>query len=206
MKLKVEQRVWYTKAKKKAVVKELLPSGLIRITYFDPQTDKRQVKDVLQEELKPFRKKSKKRFKKQFVIKVKYFNDIEKLKKIEQGEWIDLRAAEDVELKAGEYKLIPLGIAMKLPYGYEANIVPRSSTFKNWGILQTNSYGVIDNSYNGDDDQWMFPAYATRDTIIKKNDRICQFRIQRTMPKVKIIEVSKLHDKNRGGFGSTGKN
>jgi dUTP pyrophosphatase len=143
--------------------------------------------------------------KENITIKIKYFSDIEKINSIDKGDWIDLRSAIDVELKTGEYKLIPLGVGMKLPDGYEANVVPRSSTFKNWGILQTNSFGVIDNSYSGNDDQWYFPAYATRDVIIKKNDRICQFRIQQKMRKPTIVEVYNLDEVSRGGFGSTGK-
>ena len=140
-------------------------------------------------------------------IKIKYFNDkIEKIKKISQGDWIDLRAAEDCELKAGEFKLIPLGVAMELPEGYEAYVVPRSSTFKNFGIIQANHCGVIDESYKGDNDQWFFPAYALRDTKIKMNDRICQFRIQKKMPEIDFIEVETLGNKDRGGHGSTGKN
>ena len=103
-------------------------------------------------------------------IKIRYFNDkVERLVKITKGNWIDLRAAADVELKAGEFKLIPLGIAMELPQGYEAHVVPRSSTFKTWGLLQVNSMGVIDCSYCGDNDQWFFPACALRDSEIKKN-------------------------------------
>ena len=149
-------------------------------------------------ELSPYKKN------KLLPIKIKYFTDIDKIEKITIGDWIDLRAAETVELKAGEFKLIPLGVAMKLPKGYEANVVPRSSTFKNWGIIQTNSFGVIDNSYSGDNDQWFFPVYATRDTVIEKNSRICQFRINKTQPKVKFIVVEKLDDVNRGGHGSTG--
>ncbi|OZB99084.1 dUTP diphosphatase [Paenibacillus sp. XY044] len=139
-------------------------------------------------------------------IKVKYFADIEPLNKISKGDWIDLRSAVDIELKKGEYALIPLGVGMKLPEGYEANPVPRSSTFKNFGIIQTNHFGVIDNSYSGNEDQWHFPALAMRDTVIKKNDRICQFRIQELMPEVEFITVDKLDDVSRGGFGSTGKN
>lgn len=139
-------------------------------------------------------------------IQVKYFSDIEPLTKISHGDWIDLRSAIDVELKNGEFKLIPLGVGMKLPEGYEANIVPRSSTFKNFGILQTNSYGVIDNSYSGNNDQWHFPALAMRDTIIKKNDRICQFRINKVMEEVELVKVEFLDDTDRGGFGSTGTN
>lgn len=138
-------------------------------------------------------------------IKVKYHADIHPLEKTDKGDWIDLRAAEDVELKAGEFKLISLGVSMKLPDGYEANIVPRSSTFKHWGILQTNHFGVIDNSYSGDSDVWMFPAYATRDVLIEKNSRICQFRIQRKMEDVTLTTVDKLDGANRGGFGSSGK-
>lgn len=140
-------------------------------------------------------------------LKVKYFSkEIEKLTREKVGDWIDLRAAETVELRAGEFKLIPLGVGMILPEGYEAHIVPRSSTFKTWGIIQTNHMGVIDNSYSGDNDQWKFPAYATRDTIIKKGDRICQFRIVENQPDFDIVEVEKLNDSSRGGFGSTGTN
>lgn len=140
-------------------------------------------------------------------LKVKYFSkEIEKLTREKVGDWIDLRAAETVELRAGESKLIPLGVGMILPEGYEAHIVPRSSTFKTWGIIQTNHMGVIDNSYSGDNDQWRFPAYATRDTIIKKGDRICQFRIVENQPDFNIVEVEKLNDSSRGGFGSTGTN
>ena len=108
-------------------------------------------------------------------------------------------------LKKGEFALIPLGVGMILPEGYEAHIVPRSSTFKNWKILQVNSTGIIDNSYSGDDDQWMMPVYATEDTEIKKGDRICQFRIMEKMPHIEIEEVEHLNIKSRGGFGSTGK-
>ncbi len=139
------------------------------------------------------------------TIKIKYFSDIEKIEKIDKGNWIDLRAAKDIRLKAGDFVLIPLGVGMKLPKGYEAHIVPRSSTFKNFGIIQTNSMGIIDESYSGDNDQWMFPAYAIRDTIIYKNDRICQFRIAKSMPKVKFITSENLNNINRGGFGSTGR-
>lgn len=138
-------------------------------------------------------------------IKVKYHADIHPLEQVDKGDWIDLRAAEDVELKAGEHKLIPLGVSMKLPYGYEAVVVPRSSTFKHWGVIQTNHMGVIDNSYSGDDDIWMFSAYATRDVLIEKNSRICQFRIQPSMGPVDLVTVDKLDSVNRGGFGSSGK-
>ena len=139
-------------------------------------------------------------------IEIKYFSDeIEKLRYIDgKSDWIDLRASEDVVLKKGEFKLIPLGIAMKLPEGYEAHVVPRSSTFKNFGIIQTNSFGVIDNSYCGDGDQWHFPALAIGDTEIHKNDRICQFRIMKNQPKIEFDEVNDLETSNRGGFGSTG--
>lgn len=140
------------------------------------------------------------------VIEIKYFDDeIEKIKKIDKGDWIDLRAAEEVELKAGEFKLISLGIGMKLPDGYEAHIAPRSSTFKTWGILQTNSVAVIDNSYCGENDIWKYPVYATKDVTIHKNDRICQFRIVKKQPSIEFIEVAHLEENSRGGFGSTGK-
>lgn len=141
------------------------------------------------------------------TIKIKYFTDkIDRLKYIEnKSDWIDLRAAEKVVLKAGEFKLIPLGIAMILPNGYEAHVVPRSSTFKNFGVLQTNSQGVIDESYSGNNDQWFFPALAMRDTEINVNDRICQFRIMEHQPKIVFDEVDVLGNLDRGGHGSTGK-
>lgn len=138
-------------------------------------------------------------------IKIKYFdNEIEKIRKFDNGDWVDLRSAIDVDLKAGEFKLIPLGIGMVLPYNHEAHIVPRSSTFKNFGIIQTNHQAVIDESYCGDNDQWLYPVYALKDTHISKNDRICQFRIVEKQPKLLFTEVEKLKDKDRGGFGSSG--
>ncbi|MBE5973926.1 dUTP diphosphatase [Lacrimispora xylanisolvens] len=139
-------------------------------------------------------------------IKIKYFTDeIERLRYIDgKSDWIDLRAAKEVELKAGEFKLIPLGIAMELPAGYEAHVVPRSSTFKNYGIIQTNSMGIIDETYCGDNDQWFFPAYALRDTVIHVNDRICQFRIMEHQPAICFEAVDSLDHEDRGGHGSTG--
>lgn len=140
-------------------------------------------------------------------IKIKYFSsEIDKLTYIEgKSDWIDLRSAEEVELKQGEFKLIPLGVAMQLPLGYEAHVVPRSSTFKNFGIIQTNSKGIIDETYCGDNDQWFFPALAMRDTVIHVNDRICQFRIDRHQPMITFDEVKSLDNADRGGHGSTGK-
>ncbi len=141
-------------------------------------------------------------------IKIKYLSkEIEKLTYIDgKSDWIDLRAAKEVELKKGEFALIPLGIAMELPQGYEAHVVPRSSTFKNFGIIQTNSMGVIDESYCGDNDQWFFPAYALRDTRIQVGDRICQFRIMEHQPVIQFEEARTLGHADRGGHGSTGKN
>lgn len=139
------------------------------------------------------------------TIKIKYFtNEIDKITKIEKGDWIDLRSATTIELKKGEFKLIPLGVAMQLPNGYEAHIVPRSSTYKNFGVIQTNHQGVVDESYCGDNDQWFFPAYALRDTVINVNDRICQFRIVEKQPAISFEEVECLGNEDRGGCGSTG--
>ncbi len=140
-------------------------------------------------------------------IRIKYFTDrIEKLKYIDgKSDWIDLRAAEDVSLKQGEFRLIPLGVAVELPKGYEAHVVPRSSTFKNFGVIQTNSCGVIDETYCGDNDQWFMPVLAMRDTEIHTNDRICQFRIFEHQPALEFEETDRLEGKDRGGFGSTGK-
>ena len=140
-------------------------------------------------------------------IKVKYFVDgMEELCYVDgKSDWIDLRASEEVTLKAGEFRLIPLGVAMELPQGYEAHLVPRSSTFKNYGILQTNSMGVIDCSYCGDNDMWRMPAYATRDVTIEQGARICQFRIMANQPQLQFVKVERLEGADRGGFGSTGK-
>ena len=139
------------------------------------------------------------------TIKIKYHNkNLEKVTAIENGDWIDLRSAETVSMMAGDFKLISLGISMKLPEGYEAHVVPRSSTFKKWGVLQTNSMGVIDNSYCGENDIWCFPALAMRDTVIEEGDRICQFRIVKKMDAVSFKTVEHMEDVDRGGFGSTG--
>lgn len=139
-------------------------------------------------------------------IKIKYFTDIQPIEKIEKGDFIDLRSAEDIDLDAGDFAIIKLGVGMKLPEGYEAHIVPRSSTYKKWGIIQTNSVGIVDNSYSGDNDQWMMPVLAMRDTHISKNDRICQFRIVEKQPDIEFTVVEKLDDESRGGFGTTGSN
>ncbi|MCD8020881.1 MAG: dUTP diphosphatase [Clostridiales bacterium] len=141
------------------------------------------------------------------TIRIKYFSDqIKKLTYIEnKSDWIDLRAAEDITLKKGDFALIPLGVAMELPKGYEAHVVPRSSTFKNFGIIQTNHMGVIDESYCGDNDQWFMPVFAVRDTEIHLNDRICQFRIMKHQPSLYFRETSMLCHEDRGGHGSTGK-
>lgn len=141
------------------------------------------------------------------VIKIRYLTDaIEKLRYIDgKSDWIDLRAAETVTLKAGDSCLIPLGIALALPAGYEAHVVPRSSTFRRYGILQTNSMGVIDESYCGDEDEWKLPVYATRDCVIEQNDRIAQFRIMEHQPAIEFEEVESLGNESRGGFGSTGR-
>lgn len=144
-------------------------------------------------------------------IKVKYHADIEPLEKIEQGDWIDLRCAEDVIIWEGDVQLISLGVSMKLPEGYEAHVLPRSSTFKKYGIIMTNSMGIIDNSYCGDEDVWRFPAlclkgkeYGEFYTKINKGERIAQFRIVKKQPEIEFVEVEHLDGENRGGFGSTG--
>ena len=138
------------------------------------------------------------------VIKIKYLRDIQKIERFNVGDWIDLRAGEDITMKAGEYKMIPLGVAMELPEGYEALIAPRSSTFKKMGIMLANSIGIIDETYKGDNDEWNFLAYAMRDTDIHKNERICQFRIIEHQPLIHLLEVDTLGNPDRGGIGSTG--
>lgn len=141
------------------------------------------------------------------TINIKYLTDsIDKLTYIDgKSDWIDLRAAETVDMDPMEFKLIPLGIAMQLPAGYEAHVIPRSSTFKNFGIIQANRMGLIDESYCGDNDQWYFPAIALRKTTILANDRICQFRIMKHQPQIEFREVDNLNNESRGGIGSTGK-
>ncbi len=142
------------------------------------------------------------------LIKIKYMNEeIKRLEYIDgKSDWIDLRAAEHVVMKAGEYRLINLGVAMQLPKGYEAHIIPRSSTFKNFGIIQANHMGLVDESYAGPNDWFYMPAIALRDTEIQINDRICQFRIEKHQPQLVFEEVEELNAPDRGGIGSTGKN
>lgn len=138
------------------------------------------------------------------VLKIKYHTDIDHLKQVEGSDWIDLRSAEDVYLEEGQYKRISLGISVQLPEGYEAHILPRSSTFERYGILLVNGMGIIDNAFCGDGDIWQFPAYATRDIFIRKNTRICQFRIFKNQGNLAIQTVEELEHEGRGGFGSTG--
>ena len=139
------------------------------------------------------------------TIKIKYLTNVRPIEEISFGDWIDLRAAETIKLRKGEFRLIPLGVAIQLPKGYEAIVAPRSSTYKHFGVIMTNSIGVIDESYCGDEDQWHFPALAMRKTVIHKDDRICQFRIIRHQPEVDLVMVNNLNNPNRGGIGSTGR-
>ena len=141
-------------------------------------------------------------------IKIKYHSDrIEKLRYIDgKSDWIDLRSAEDVTLKKGDFHLVDLGVSVKLPVGYELYIAPRSSTFRNFGLIQTNGIGIVDESYCGDDDHLMMPVYAVRDTEIHFGDRICQFRIMEHQPAICFEECDTLMSPSRGGFGSTGVN
>lgn len=141
-------------------------------------------------------------------IKIRYLREVPELKYIggeQKSNWIDLYCAQDIRLMKGELRAIPLGVAMQLPKGYEAIVAPRSSTFKNYKILMVNSIGIIDESYCGDTDEWLFPAYATEDTYIPANTRIAQFRIIRHQPTIEFTTVSKLENTGRGGYGSTGK-
>jgi dUTP pyrophosphatase len=198
----LNEKVYLTELKKSAIVKALNPEEReATVSYFNGKDE--NDKPIFVEEKIKFWNISK--FKPPLEIKIKYFDEtIPKIERINIGTWIDLRSAEDVTLKQFDYYLVPLGIAMELPKNYEANVVPRSSTFKNFGIIQTNSMGVIDTSYCGDTDQWFMPVIAMRDTEIKKGDRICQFRVNRTMQRTKFIEVKELGNEDRSGFGSTG--
>ena len=144
-------------------------------------------------------------------IKIRYHNGMEKwpLEKFDKGDWIDLRAAEEISLMPMEFKLISLGVSMELPEGYHAQLVPRSSTFKNFHIIMANSIGIIDNSYCGDNDIWRFPALCVSKgeygTLIHKGDRIAQFRlVKNTMENINFNAVETLGNADRNGIGSTG--
>lgn len=139
-------------------------------------------------------------------IKIKYVTDIKPIEVSENGDWIDLRAGKTIELEPFEFAYIPLGVCMEIPKGYTAIIAPRSSTYKKWGIIQVNSIGIIDESYNGDNDQWCLPVVALRTTKIYKNDRICQFRLFKKTETIDFTRVQELGNKDRGGLGSTGRN
>ena len=139
------------------------------------------------------------------TIKIKYLPGAAHMEMTDKGDWCDCFSYEDVTLKKGEYGYVNLGFACQLPEGYEAHVAPRSSTFKHFGVVQTNSVGIIDESYNGNDDIWMMPVLAIRDTIIKKGERPCQFRIMKKQSKIEFEEVADLHNETRGGFGSTGR-
>ena len=119
------------------------------------------------------------------------------------GDWIDLYSAEEIYMNKDEYAQISLGVSMELPDHCEGWLLPRSSTFKKYGIIMVNGIGIIDNAYKGDGDIWSFPAYATRDTYIPKYVRIAQFRIMKNQT-VNLVEVQTLNNADRGGFGSTG--
>ena len=151
------------------------------------------------------------------IIRIKYFDKATKLKKITKGNWIDVYANKDVFVKCGERAMVPLGFALELPEGWEGHLAPRSSTFKTWGIIQTNSVGVVDDTYIGDNDQWHMPVYClqgkdiesengeeVKGTWIRKGDKIGQFRIMEVMPEIEFEEVESFGNKYRGGFGTTG--
>lgn len=150
-------------------------------------------------------------------LRIKYFENATKLTKITKGNWIDVYANKDVFVEVNERAMIPLGFALELPNGWEGHLAPRSSTFKTWGIIQTNSVGVVDDTYIGDNDQWHMPVYCLQGkdniivdgvkksgTWIKKGDKIGQFRIMEVMPNIEFEEVEHLENDNRGGFGTTG--
>ena len=139
-------------------------------------------------------------------IKIKYLDEACRIEKIEKGDWIDLRSRIDLHMERGDFHIIPLGVCMELPKGFEGHLCPRSSTFKRWGLLQANSMGIFDNSFCGDGDEWGFPCYATRPVDIKKGDRLCQFRIIENQPPILFEEVETLGNPDRGGWGSTGGN
>lgn len=141
---------------------------------------------------------------KEIKIKFKDPSVYKEFNHIEVGDWIDLRTNDVVTIKKGEFKMIDLGVAMELPAGFEAWVVPRSSTFKNFGLLQVNSPAIIDNSFKGDSDYWNFLVLAKANVTIPKGTRLCQFRIMENQPQINFKVVDKLNNENRGGIGSTG--
>lgn len=153
---------------------------------------------------------------KKLELKVKYIDEkLTKMEKIDKGDLVDLRASRifvngeersfPCEYKFGDTVFVRLGFAMKMPEGYKANVYPRSGTFKNYGLLLTNSVGQIDNSYCGNDDEWCGMFYATRDGAMEHNDRILQFEVvPQAMNNVAFNFVEELEETNRGGYSSTG--
>lgn len=150
-------------------------------------------------------------------IRIKYFEGATKLNKIKKGNWIDVYANDDVFVRLNERAMIPLGFALELPEGWEGHLAPRSSTFKTWGIIQTNSVGVVDDTYIGDNDQWHMPVYCLqakdvevidgleeKGSWIRKGNKIGQFRIMEVMPEFELEEVECFGNEDRGGFGTTG--
>lgn len=178
------------------------------IKNFNKETGERITKLMTfkAEELRSYRRRKQRKYdSKPLEIKIKYFDkDYPHLQEIAIGDLIDLRSRERIEYKKGDFFMIPLGVAMEIPVGWKADVFPRSSTFKNWGLIQTNSVGKIDQSYSGDEDEWKLPVYATRDGVIEKYDRVCQFELTRKQPKIAFKTVESLNNPNRGGFGSTG--
>lgn len=208
MKLRPHQLVLHNKRKGKVIAFTKDTATVEFIVSYDETTRQRTTKleTVKVTELRPF--EDRRNVERQpLEVNIKYFDKyMPRIAEIAIGDLIDLRSRERIEYKKGDYFIIPLGVAMDIPQGWKADLVPRSSTFKNWRIIQTNSVGKIDNSYNGDDDEWGMPVYALEDGVIEKHDRVCQFEIVRKMPKFKFNEVESLKNPSRGGFGSTGKN
>jgi dUTP pyrophosphatase len=209
---KIDEKVWVKAEKKEGKVLALDIPNLTATVSFQRDENEIATRKMKFMEIDKLRKNEPKKLtvtgkpvERKLTILVRYIEkDLPKIEKIEKGDWIDLRAAEDVELKQGEQKLIRLGVAMSLPSQYEGHLLPRSSTLDKFGIVMGNSKGIVDESYRGNDDEWKFNALAVRDTKIAKGDRIAQFRIVEKMPKVNIVEVDELKAPNRGGFGSTG--
>lgn len=152
---------------------------------------------------------------KKLEMKIRYFEGATKLEKIQKGNWIDVYANKDVFVPEGDRAMIPLGFALELPKGWEGHLAPRSSTFKTWGLIQTNHVGVVDDTYVGNDDQWHMPVFCLqgkdikggiyKGTWVKKGDKLGQFRVMEVMPEIEFVEVEELTNENRGGFGTTSK-
>lgn len=206
----ISDKVFIHELKKRGEVVELVRTPNTYVIEYTIKNEEGKIQTIREtfnsDEISPYKPKAlNPDQRKPLSVNIKYFDkNMPRIAKIAVGDLIDLRSRERIDYKKGDSFIIPLGVAMEIPKGWKADLLPRSSTFKKWGLIQTNGVGKIDNSFSGDDDEWGMPVYALKDGVVEKYDRVCQFEIARKMPKFKFNEVSSLNSPSRGGFGSTG--